>query len=614
MFSIGKINLLMLKLILFLIPIYSFPIQEDISETLPKPIVEYWNWDAWDLYRKAKTRTVQQNNIESIRLHKSHVTHNQGIINQKVTTQYKLPLEELDFSRAVTLEFLTLNHVNQAIGFELIIDDSKYSTFSFSTWDRKAVIGVGVDFNPNITSIDIERWKKYWSHILLVFESNTVKLFLNGGLKFEGELQENQGQVNAFLNAFLDNEPFMELGDLIKYVSAYNRVLSLEQIEARFGEIKSLIELGKLYPNKFHYNAFPYINHIQSNKVSISWETNEPCITEIKYGKSSNLEHSVRIENNGQLIQNVILDRLHPETTYYYQLKSKNADGDTLSTALLTFQTSKVDQNAFLFGIVSDTESRPQINRRVGELLWDERPDFLIHLGDLTDGGHRNHKFEWNMEYFQGIGPLTSRIPIITVPGNGDADLFWYKKYHPLAGEEGYYHFEYAQGSFWMLNSNQKKELQKGGKQYEWLSKEMIESQSKWKFVVLHHAPYSADEDDYGNSWIGEGDYGDKELKDLISLIEENSVDMVFFGHLHTYMRTYPLKKDNIDLENGVVYVQAGGTGGNLEDNAPTRTWFSAKTFRDYHYCTVQLVEGNLELRMYNLQGSLIDFFNMHKD
>jgi predicted phosphodiesterase len=615
LFSIGKLNLLMLKLIILLIPIHWLPIQESISDNIPKPIFEYWNWDNWDLFGQANTKTVNSKNFELLRLNAFNVYGESFERQKNITGQYRLPLNGIENPSSISFEFLTLNHVNQPIGFELVIQGNGKPTVSFTSWDREAAMAHVYDFNWQKQAVNMDRFKKYWSHVVLVFTSNSYQVYINGEVKIWGDLKGDFSMKNTYLNAFLENEPYMELGDLIKQVAAYDTTLTPNLIQARFDKVKDLIDHGKLYPDQFHYNSFPYLNHIQPNQASVSWETNETCTTEILFGTSNALERSITIENKGQLIQNAVLDGLLPETTYYYQLKSENAKGDTLSTALLTFQTTKMSNKSFLFGIVSDTESRPQINRRVGELLWDERPDFLIHLGDLTDGGHQNHKFEWNMEYFQGLGPLTSRIPIFTVPGNGDADLFWYQKYHPHYGKKGeaYYRFDYGQVSFWMLNSNQKKELQSGGRQYEWLENELKQSQSKWKFVALHHAPYSADENDYGNTWIGQGDYGDKELKDLINLMEDNSVDMVFFGHLHTYMRTHPLKNNMIDQEKGVVYVQAGGTGGNLEDNGPTRTWFSAKTFRGFHYCTVQLLEDYLELRTYNLEGGLIDYYNFDK-
>lgn len=81
----------------------------------------------------------------------------------------------------------------------------------------------------------------------------------------------------------------------------------------------------------------------------------------------------------------------------------------------------------------------------------------------------------------------------------------------------------------------------------------------------------------------------------------------MFFGHLHTYMRTLPMKEDKVNLGEGIHFVQVGGMGGNLEDFAPTRIPFAAKTYRGYHYLTGNLTSEGFELRMYNTEGAMLD-------
>jgi hypothetical protein len=95
--------------------------------------------------------------------------------------------------------------------------------------------------------------------------------------------------------------------------------------------------------------------------------------------------------------------------------------------------------------------------------------------------------------------------------------------------------------------------------------------------------------------------------------MEEQAVDMVFYGHLHTYMRTHPTYRGEVSTDKGIVYMQVGGAGGNLEDNAPTRTWFAAKNYRGHHYSTVQLIGEELEIRTYDLAGSIIDVCRLRK-
>jgi hypothetical protein len=87
----------------------------------------------------------------------------------------------------------------------------------------------------------------------------------------------------------------------------------------------------------------------------------------------------------------------------------------------------------------------------------------------------------------------------------------------------------------------------------------------------------------------------------------------MFFGHLHTYMRTFPLLADQIDTEKGIHYIQVGGMGGNLEDFAPNRVWFAEKTFRGFHYGVVSLTETSFKLNVYTSEGAMIDRLEIKK-
>jgi acid phosphatase type 7 len=74
-----------------------------------------------------------------------------------------------------------------------------------------------------------------------------------------------------------------------------------------------------------------------------------------------------------------------------------------------------------------------------------------------------------------------------------------------------------------------------------------------------------------------------------------------------------PIEANKVSEQNGVVYIQAGGEGGNLEDLAPTRAWFSAKTYRGHHYCIVGVNGGSLSFKMYDTEGRLKDFLELRK-
>lgn len=535
-----------------------------------------------------------------------------------------------DFS----VELWLVNHVNKPVG-ALIASRSEGTSeepdWLLGMYERKIIYSLRTADDPFATLVTHEiksrGWKNYWFHVVATYEGNTMNLFVNGEKihgATVGKRKSYEGlshQVEAA--AYMKNEPFMDFGNLVKMLRIHSRALNQLEVTKSFDALKDMTEEGKLFPNLFHFNAGPYLNYATQTSISMLWETDRPADFVIEYGTKVPLDKKVVI-NSQQIkreppanpesnIYEVTLKDLLPETPYFYNIKAVARDGSTMESGVLTFTSAVKENSSYSFAVIGDTEARPHINDRVSKLVWDERPSFLVIVGDLTDGGKEGHKFEWNYEYFQGITQLASRVPVFPVAGNGEADLHWYAQYHSLPSPEGFYTFKYGNAEFFMLNSNRPEEFAPGGKQYSWLEEKLQQSTARWKFVAHHHAPYSADDDDYGDSWKGNGEFGDKAIRKIVPLYEKYGVDMVFFGHLHTYQRTLPIKDNLVDRKNGVIYVQGGGGGGNLEDFAPSRAWFSAKTYRGHHYFTVTIHGSDLNFRMYDTDGRLKDFLDITK-
>ena len=165
-----------------------------------------------------------------------------------------------------------------------------------------------------------------------------------------------------------------------------------------------------------------------------------------------------------------------------------------------------------------------------------------------------------------------------------------------------------------MLNSNVREELKSGGVQYEWLKSQLLKSAATWKFVAHHHCPVSSDENDFGNTWEGEpSSGGDPRFDDLKKLYQDEGVDVVFYGHVHAYERSYPLTDGSVDEENGVVYIKSGGAGGHLEDFTAGCYNFSNKVQHGNHYCRVNISGNKLDFKVFDLEGRLKDFFQIAK-
>lgn len=504
--------------------------------------------------------------------------------------------------RTISIEFWLVNHVNQPIGFCL---KNKDQDTLFQYFDDHVQLGHGAK-----AKID-SGFKKYWHHFILNFDEEKTSIFHNGkNVLDDDSIYFSLINKNLLIAGMLNNEPFMQLNDLIKSYTVYSSILSDQQIKKQFQIYSQSLEDGILPTVNAEVIVSPFASFPTKNTINLSWETNLRSTAIIHFGTAYPLQNKVEL-NTHKKIQNYQIVNLESGENYFAEVDML-VDGELLATGQLSFKTAPEKAVAFRFGVVGDTESRPFVNAQLAQKIWGERPDFFVLLGDITDGGQKPYKDQWTMEFFTGCNSLMQRIPIVPIAGNGDADLYWFNQYFNPPSNDGYYKFSWSNADFFILHSTQKQELAPGGKQYQWLKSELGKSKALWKFVLLHHAPYSSDEDDYGNGWIGSTEKGDPKVRKLVPLFEEYQVDMVFFGHLHCYERSWPINDGDVDLD-GVVYLEAGGGGGNLENFAPHRTFFSAKTYRGYHYSMVNIFANILRLNTYTIEGKLIDTYEIQK-
>ncbi len=596
---------------------------------------EYWFWPKYTLGHKAENHPgaridAPQALPSTFKSESIPLIFHEEEPSERVTNfiaSDKLPQKKF------SAELWLVNHVNQPVG-ALVTVKNKFTgeepVWLLGVYGKHVVFSLkpeGLKFSKILTHEITKRgWKNYWLHVVAVFDGQEMQLYFNSELVAKQRVSPmknfNPEDFEIEAAAYMNKEPYMDMGNLLKMFHLYDLPLNEKTIQDRFEFLKGMVTEGKLYPGIFHFNAGPYLNNATKNTIDIIWETDRPADFMIEYGKKLPFENKIEMITQKVLteksssspsnIYKLTLKDLDVETPYFYNIKATARDGSTMESGVLTFSTAVKESSSFAFGVIGDTEARPHINDRISKLLWDERPNFIVNVGDLTDGGVKDQKFQWNYEYFQGMNQLTSRIPVFPVPGNGEDDLHWYNQYHNYPSR-GYYSFRYGNAEFFMLNSNEAEDFGPGGTQYAWLEDQLKKSTATWKFVAHHHAPYSADDDDYGDSWKGSADLGDLRIRKIVPLYEKYGVDMVFFGHLHTYQRTLPIRDNLVDKQNGVIYVQGGGGGGNLEDFAPSRAWFSAKTYRGHHYFTITIYEKDLNFKMYDSQGRLKDFLDLSK-
>lgn len=562
--------------------------------SLAQSDLDLWLWPNPGLPRNAASPMFQDSlSLRPFEVHNPIFLPNR--INQPLSKQYQFDLPDGNSE----MEFWFFEHGNEPIGLELFVGNQVL----LGLWNHQWQLGNAVASQ--------QKWNKRFTHLVIQRQANTWTFWENGKLIGTQELVSNSDQL--YIQSYLQQESYFNLDHWIKHLAIKPNLSKESEIQKSFLAHQEWTQEGIRIPGKLHFVAEPYLYAPDAESMNITVETNEKSSLFIQVGESIPFMNKPSPAQGTEGVQTFELKGLKPGSQYFYQLKGKNQAGEEIDSGVLTFKTPEPAENPILFGVVSDTEARPWVNEQIGQKLWEERVDFVIHMGDITDGGEENNKFEWTQEFFPGSSALFSRVTHVPVAGNGEGDIFWYKYYHPQANELGAYRYSNGPGDFYVLNSNEMDELQPGGAQYEWLKTQLQQNKADWKFVQMHHAPYSSDENDYGNTWEGSSTWGNRKLQPLLRLLEQEGVDVMFFGHLHTYMRTFPLFEDQVNEEKGIHYIQLGGMGGNLEDFAPARPHFATKNFRGYHYGVVALTSHKFELKVYNADGSLIDLMEIEK-
>jgi len=422
-----------------------------------------------------------------------------------------------------------------------------------------------------------------WNFVAATYDGLIMKLFINGELS--GVAESQNGNINYPENAFFElasyhdkNENYKIHGSIYK-VGLYEKAMSDYDIKSLYKENEQIMKNLPIINDQSIFVVKPYMQHTTKNSVTIKLESKRSVKITISYGEELPFNEEIKIENLEEF-HSVELKSLKEATIYFYQVTLEDEKGETYHSDLRTFQTAVGNNAPITFGVISDTQNNPEVIKKVSKRLYAERPNFVVHAGDIVGNGHK--KYEWTDEFLSSAYELMSRVPLYASLGNHNEDAKYYYQYLSNGKEDYYYTFNYGNAQFFMIDSD--RDLTVGSEHYEKVENDLSKSKSEWKIAVFHHPPYSSDLNDYGDTKRGKSTYGDRSLQDLVKLFEKYNLDIVINGHIHSYERTFPLREEKINLENGITYIVMGGAGGGLEEFAPTKTWFSSRILSDHHY------------------------------
>ena len=216
------------------------------------------------------------------------------------------------------------------------------------------------------------------------------------------------------------------------------------------------------------------------------------------------------------------------------------------------------DPKEIKFAVIGDFGGNNETEAAVAAMIESTiKPDFIVTVGDnnylqnTVEGfdasvGRYFSSYIGNYNGAHGPGAATNRFwPVI---GNHDWDETAgyrpYLEFFTLPGNERYYDFVQGPVHFFMMNSDihEPDGRSRTSKQARWLKAALASSQSKWKFVVFHHPPFSSGDVHHSNPF-------------LQWPFKQWGAHAVFSGHDHIYER--------LDV-NGMMYFVTGFGGMSL--------------------------------------------------
>jgi predicted phosphodiesterase len=246
-----------------------------------------------------------------------------------------------------------------------------------------------------------------------------------------------------------------------------------------------------------------------------------------------------------------------------------------------SFAARKSPTNSVHFVAVGDTVHAREDEKRIAWQIWQQRPDFFMHLGNLVYFKGTLH--EYSERYWpcyndpehcgpeQGA-PLMGTIPFYVVLGNHDvhygldlgktpdglAAFYYFDSPHngprrlrrgiPVMGSAEqvaafrsrageafpglcFYSFENGPAHFLCLDGNAYTDFTEPALQ-DWVERDLASARTPWKFVFCHQPAFQT----------AVKEYNMQTLRLLSPILERGGVDVVFSGHTHNYQRTRPLR------------------------------------------------------------------------
>jgi hypothetical protein len=349
-----------------------------------------------------------------------------------------------------------------------------------------------------------------------------------------------------------------------------------------------------------HISKQPYLVLPGQNSMIVRLELDKKADCVLEYGVSDKkmIYHKkgmLRGVKENHYLYEFRLENLTGRQTYYYRV----AAGEEKS-AIRNFTTYGGNKKNIHFVAMGDSRSNPDIFKAIMTNVKNDRPDFIISMGDLVGRGGAFD--EWNTYFFNIAEDVIADIPLVSALGdhegnddNGELFRHYFLTDEPL--KKQWFSFDYGDAHFAVLDYRRADSAE----MINWFIDDVSKSKARWKFVYMHRPCYnfSGHQSRWGfNKWP--------------ELFRKFKIDIVFAGHSHIYERFFPIRPFDEADAWAVTYITTGGAGAGLyKETGKYKPLAAAGSIN--HFVDIRISGDTLILRTIKNDASLFDSLTITK-
>jgi 3',5'-cyclic AMP phosphodiesterase CpdA len=351
----------------------------------------------------------------------------------------------------------------------------------------------------------------------------------------------------------------------------------------------------------------PLVQQADAHGAVIVWWTSRPGACDLRLDHAGRSE-AVPVQHDGRR-HRAVVEGLEPGGRFPYRIRSGER-----SLGAYTLRALGAPATPLHMLVFGDSGKGSREQYLLAARMAERQPDLVLHTGDLVYPDGDRH--DYAERFFRPYRELLSSVAFWPSLGNHDvsephfgapyAQVFDLPSNGP-AGLPAEYNYAFQAGNVRVavIDSNLDENALRE-RVAPWLAEQLAAGAASWRFVVLHHPPYT----------VGPHGPTARVQSALVPIFDATGVDVVFGGHDHLYCRTKPMRGGQAVESGGAVYIVTGAGGAKLYKAAPVEdhpAYIAAYHDATHSFTEIEITESRLAGRQIDISGRIVDEWAIDK-